>query len=553
MRNPLRSRRLLVLGAALLWACGSREGGRDAVSPVEFGGPIGANDGGQRAASLLGEPAHDSDAGLRGHVPYDHAIQKSSHNAYAKFEPIFDQLLWHGIRSVELDIHTRKRGHRAPPGEWFVFHEDLPFMRRSSCQHLSDCLGQLAAFHAAVPRHEPVTLWIDLKDDVGGSHDARALDALLASRLGRDTLVTPAALIARCAGATSARDAVTRAGCGFPTLGELRGKFIVAVTGGSDCAASSDNALRHYRGDAPGDRLAFVAPDADAHCPVRAYDQQGHVVFLNMAFGHRGQAAEVRERGLVARVFGGGMRGGLNTAREFDAARRAGAQHLATDRVNAESALWATSDGLGRASAPLEHVLDLRATTGDLWGTADSTWFSYVNEELDGSYRTFVSVPSSHAEPYAKACLMARASERPDAPNVAVCRTFDKHPPRMQVRRTRGGSTSSVELAQGIGVSSESPAFFRLAIRTMGAETEVTTEASVDGLDWRVVGTARVPGRLPLRGLAISSHGRSNARALFGEPIRTHGGVSEPLVFDNQLAIGDGARSATPMMVAERK
>lgn len=553
MRNLLRSRRALVLGASLLWACGTREGGQDAVSPVGLGGPSRFGERLGRGDLFSEEPRDISDAAVREHVPYDRAIQKSSHNAYAKFEPIFDQLLWHGIRSVELDVHTRKRGRRAAPGDWFVFHEDYPFMRRSSCQQLSDCLGQLAAFHTAVPQHEPVTLWIDLKDDVGGDHGARALDALLASRLGRDTLVTPATLVTRCAGATSARDAVTREGCGFPTLGELRGKFVVAVTGGSDCAASSDNPLRRYRGDAPGERLAFVAPDADAHCPVRTYDQQGHVVFLNMAFGHRGQAAEVRERGLVARVFGGGMRGGLNTARDFDAARRTGAQHLATDRVNASSALWATTEGLREAAAPTEHVLDLRATTGDLWGASDSTWFSYVDEDRDASYHTFVSVPSSHAEPYAKACLMARASERADAPNVAVCRTFDNHPPRMQIRRTRGGATTSIELAKGGGLSSESPAFFRLAVRTVGAETEVTTEASVNGTDWRAVGRARIPGPLPLRGLALSSHGRSSARALFGELVRTRDGVSEPIAFGRQLAIGDGARSGTPLLVAERR
>src|SRR5690606_33492157 len=131
-------------------------------------------------------------------VPYNHAVQKSIHNAYSRYEPLLDQLLYHRVRSLELDIHRRREGVLAPPGEWFVFHADKPLMRRTSCARLSDCLGQLAAFHAAVPRHAPITLFIDLKDELTGGHQAEDLDAAIARGLGRENIVTPADLIAAC-------------------------------------------------------------------------------------------------------------------------------------------------------------------------------------------------------------------------------------------------------------------------------------------------------------------------------------------------------------------
>src|SRR5262245_5721563 len=89
----------------------------------------------------------------RATASYADAVQKSSHNSYAREEPLLDQLLYHRIRSVEVDIHRSREGVKAKRGEWFVYHEDLPLMRTTSCVMLADCVRQLAAFHAAIPRH----------------------------------------------------------------------------------------------------------------------------------------------------------------------------------------------------------------------------------------------------------------------------------------------------------------------------------------------------------------------------------------------------------------
>jgi hypothetical protein len=396
-------------------------------------------------------------------VPYGAAIMKATHNAYDRDEPLFDQLVYHRIRSLELDVHTSRSGTDAPASDWFVYHADVPFMRDSSCSMLSDCLGQIAAFHAAVPRHEVVTLFVDLKDDFKPGHSVAELDAALEKALGPDALVRPKDLLAACPGASSLRAAV-HGSCAFPKLGALRGKIVVAATGGLLCDRTST--IAQYAGGDATPRLGFVAPELSADCPIERYDERPDVVFLNMALRERSRLSSVRARGLVARVYGGGLEGGLDTAAEFSAANAAGAQLLATDKVNADADAWSTTTSrrgwpfrCAGCDADVEaaDLIAVRAQTGDLGSDEDSAYFAYEASSGESTWTTFLSVPSSNVEPLAKGCLMARASEAADAAAVAVCRPLDQDPPRVLVRRTTGAIASWVELQDVAGVSAETP------------------------------------------------------------------------------------------------
>ncbi|MCL2776440.1 MAG: hypothetical protein FWD73_00440 [Polyangiaceae bacterium] len=501
---------------------------------------------------------------------YDQLVQKSAHNAYERFEPLFDQLAWHGVRSVELDIHETKHGEPSPRGNWFVYHEDYPLFRDTTCTMLSDCLGQLAAFHRAVPTHEPITLFVDLKERFGTTHTPEEFDQLLADVLGRAAIVTPEDLMNRCPTATSLRQAVTASthpsalskqttmaspretapdACSFPTVGEMRGKFIVAVTGGTACDSTS--AVNTYAKSTPTKRVALLAPNVDDTCTMHEYDEQPNIVFVNMPWPFRAYAREARARGLVARVYGRGVFGGIDAPDEFEAARETGAQHLATDMVNGEQDVWTHGGPIGGIDAGNNlHVV--RASSGDIWKSADSFWFSYEAFANDATYSTFVSVPSSHVEPFAKACLMARASEDPEAPNVAVCRMFDKRAPRMQVRATKGGATTQMEMTNIQGVSPKSPAFLRLAIRKRAAGSDVFAQGSIDGERWQTIGQAFVDSPLPLRGTAVSSHGTSHAEAVFGNVVREASNSSSRIdTFPLSLAIGNGASGGAVYAMAK--
>src|SRR5690606_37557291 len=72
-------------------------------------------------------------------VSYAAAVQRSVHNAYERLEPLLDQLVFHRVRSIELDVHSGKEGATAPSGEWLVYHDDVPFFRNTSCTTLTDC------------------------------------------------------------------------------------------------------------------------------------------------------------------------------------------------------------------------------------------------------------------------------------------------------------------------------------------------------------------------------------------------------------------------------
>lgn len=471
---------------------------------------------------------------------YDEIVQKSSHNSYARAEPLLDQLVYHRVRSLELDVHVMREGASIAAGDWAVYHQDLPLMRDTSCALLSDCLRQLRAFHAAIPAHEVVTLFVDLKDGFGRGHAPADLDRVIEAELGRENIATPADLVDACPGATSLRDAVAGA-CRFPTIRSLTGKFILAVTGGASC--DPDSHVARYAGDRPLDRLAFLAPRVDGACPVAAYDARPDVAFFNMRFDQRARARDVRRRGLVARVFA--QRGDLGTAADFNDARIGGANHIATDCVNGEHDPWSRTHGLhgfpfGIAAhdearpldpflttvmappsqmpiAEVAPIVGVRVRSGDTWGSADSLFGAFDEDaRADETWSALASVPSSHVEPFAKACLVARASAEPSAPNVAVCRTFDSHPIRVQIRKVAGGPTTAVDASPLDNLTDETAAFLRLAVEaSAGGGTRVIASSSVDGVTWTPIATTSVGVPLPVRGIGVSSHGERAVKALF--------------------------------------
>lgn len=516
---------------ALLATCGSGVDRRGITSAIPFIDERDALAAAPRSFAVTPAPRDDI-LSPGPDVPYSQVVQKSSHNSYEREEPLLDQLLYHRIRSVELDVHVSRRGSAELDGDWFVYHEDLPFFRDTSCATASTCLAQIAAFHRAVPRHEVTTVFVDLKDGFSPGHMPADLDAVLARSLGREAIFAPADAMKRCPGATSLRDALAGT-CSFPTLAELRGRVVVAVTGGSACDASSP--VRSYGADSALERLAFLAPNVDAACPVSTQDADPNgPVFANMDWNARGQVADVKARGFVGRIYRGGIIGGLDTRAELETARAVGAVHLATDKASFEADAWATTHGAQgfpfacegcSAFAEAADVLGVRASTGDLWSREDSGFFALADDTDDAeTWTSLVSVPSSHVEPFAKACLVARASEAADAPYASVCRTFDRHPARMQVRAVAGGETTSVDAPPIAGFAAEVPALLRLVVAPETSRTTVRAEVSADGASWVTIGTTTLAGSLRARGVAVSSHQPKPVKALFAGMTRAKAG-----------------------------
>ncbi|MBI3555077.1 MAG: hypothetical protein HY074_02285 [Deltaproteobacteria bacterium] len=141
-------------------------------------------------------------------------------------ERILDQLLFDHVRGLEIDIHKDD----ASPGQWSVYHTNM--QSNSLCSPLTECLKQLQQFQYAMPKHEVVTVALELKEILGYNFDRKHrpsdLDALLEQYLG-PYLYRPADFLSRCLPGTHLRECARQVG--WPTIQELRGKFIFTVLG----------------------------------------------------------------------------------------------------------------------------------------------------------------------------------------------------------------------------------------------------------------------------------------------------------------------------------
>jgi hypothetical protein len=196
---------------------------------------------------------------------YDEVSQLGTHNAYwvdrgvegdlfasGVGERLLDQLAFERVRSLELDLHRDE----ARAGEFRVYHTRPG---NGLCDSLRDCLGEVRAFAWAAPRHEPITLILELKELFAGNFDERHtiadLDRLLREELGA-ALFEPAELLARCPGDATLSGCVARAG--WPGLVELRGRVIVALLGNWDeLGAQATVDWARYAGGAIAERAAF--------------------------------------------------------------------------------------------------------------------------------------------------------------------------------------------------------------------------------------------------------------------------------------------------------
>lgn len=462
---------------------------------------------------------------------YDAVQMKASHNSYERDEPLFDQLVYHRVRAIELDIHNGKRFRPNPTNDFYVYHFDAPTFDSTSCTKLSDCVRALAAFHAAQPEHEVLTVFVDLKDDFEAGHTAADLDAVLLG-LGRNAIFTPQDLLAKCPSATTLRDAVTSP-CAHPSLEDLRGKMVFAMTGGTSCSVGAK--LEKYVEGGAEKRVGFIAPETATDCPLSDYtSKKKHVVFLNFESAATATAGDAAKQHYLTRVYN------LNDPASFARGKSVGAHFLGTNSVNAEADPWATSAqpsgypftcfaGCPDRQEPTD-VFGIEGKGGDLVGAADGFVFAHeANVTQPTIWTSAISVASSHVDRGAKGCLMARASLDQGAPFFAVCRPADNDTVRVLRRDT---ASANVILAQGTYAtdppySSESTFFARLTVTPQGAGVRVKGEGSIDGATWVTLDERTFVGPLPLQGVGVAAKADVATHALFAGLTRASGTSKE--------------------------
>lgn len=170
---------------------------------------------------------------------YNDAFQYGTHNSYwdkrdnvtelqasGTRQRLLDQLLFDHVRALELDIHRDD----STPHNWTVYHTDK--QSNSFCSPLAECLKELRLFHYANPQHEVVTVVLELKEilkfNFDDTHTPQDLDAIIRSNLP-GLVYEPAHFLSRCANGLTMRQCAAQAG--WPSIQELRGKFMFAVMG----------------------------------------------------------------------------------------------------------------------------------------------------------------------------------------------------------------------------------------------------------------------------------------------------------------------------------
>jgi hypothetical protein len=438
---------------------------------------------------------------------YNEVRQKSSHNAFQRYEGIYDQVIYWRIRSLEVDLHRGKPFRDALKNDWYIYH--APYVDPDTTVDLFSGFLQICrGIQLAMPEHEVITVFVDMKDKFhvtsSASQSAAAMDELIIGYLGVNNVYRPRDLLARKPGAWSLQDAVNARG--WPTLEELRGKFLFVLTGGEDELATYASA------GTARDRVCFLASSVS-----KAADVPGaqHIVFYNMSNNNLRFARDVYQAGFVSRAYY------VDDSERWQSAVAHDCHHIATDKVNARVDTWAkTRRATGfpfqalRGSTPSTtepgEVCGVWARSGDLWGQRDSFHYHYRNcsGNSKNEYTFFVSGPNSKVDDWVKGGVMARSSLADNAAYFGVFRVGEHHGLRIPAEKKVG--------PEGL-IDADTLVLVKLNVKQGGKWAEA--KGSIDGHEWTDLGSYGFTEPLKYQGIGVSSHGvERGAKFLFAIP-----------------------------------
>jgi hypothetical protein len=164
-------------------------------------------------------------------IRFQKAQFKTSHNSYERKEDFHQQLAWDpdhpyegGCRGVECDIWRRSDASLGTSVGYFLVGHVQP-----GAHSLADYLGYLLSFHVNNPRHDPILVHIDIKSTQGSYQGfPDEIDRYISSWFDRNLIFKPSDLTADMQNLVAA--SVENK---WPTIGELRDKFLFCLTGNS--------------------------------------------------------------------------------------------------------------------------------------------------------------------------------------------------------------------------------------------------------------------------------------------------------------------------------
>jgi calcium-dependent phosphoinositide phospholipase C len=255
---------------------------------------------------------------------YQEVFQPTCHNCYEIDVALqmgartFKEVL-NSVKNVEIDFwDTRDGASGGVAHEWYVRHSAGTLFQSgndNNCtgngdgtNNLGACLTDVKQWSDAHPGHDPITLFLDKKQDWSSVNEGRRpvdLDNLVESKLG-SALYKPASLQGSF---TTLRDAARRRE--WPSMGVLAGKVIVVLTGGE--LANHNATLSEYVQDRRGAAALFVAADTDEKSDIDGVPEQftqetaNYVVFYNIedTDGRDSLGKTTRVNNYVSRLWNG--------------------------------------------------------------------------------------------------------------------------------------------------------------------------------------------------------------------------------------------------------
>jgi hypothetical protein len=442
---------------------------------------------------------------------YNEVRQKSIHNAFQRLEGLYDQVVFWGGRSLELDLHRSA-------GDWKIYHFLLD--PQTSVERLSDALKIFWGMNNVLPNHEVITVFLDIKDPFNVKNSPRRLDALIRDHLA-GAVYTPRHLARRAKSQVNLQGVVHAAR--WPLLNDLRGRFVFVLTGPMTQLNQYDQGPH-----SPSGPVAFIAPELKK---VRDTARFPGAVFFNLngAAARRELGPKLFAQGFVSRSYY------LDSAFRWRHALRYQIHHMATDKVNEERDPWSFTrnpkgwpfqsiSGPTPRIGPPDSVHGIDVRSRDIWGKEDSGFFRYrwfKTRNPDRMYEVFAASPNSHVQDWAKCGLMARTSLAADAAYFAVLRIAERHQLRAQFRLTSGaGTEETVKPVRGtVRVDSEDLGHIRLEISNGGRRARAWGSATGRSNQWKLIESRCFAEPLRYHGFWGSSHDPQSAiRFVFATP-----------------------------------
>lgn len=263
-------------------------------------------------------PAYAADALLK----INEIQMKGSHNSYHlssdapnapawtqfTLPPLTEQLEKYGVRQFELDVHYT--------GERFLVFHVPGYDKLSNCPEFQDCLCVLLNWSYAHPFHQPLFVWIELKDRwdlIKIAPNIEALESAVRMFIPREKLLTPDDVRRGRPNPVAALQEF-----GWPSLDTARGKFVfVMMDEGNGRYAYT------YGGTTLAGRSMFV---------TQQNDSLGIIAMIDDVLNNEATVDQAVRDGLLVRSRVDDFPGmGGSYAAQRDAALRLGAHMITTD------------------------------------------------------------------------------------------------------------------------------------------------------------------------------------------------------------------------------